>query len=470
MKRALVTIAAVGALLVGALPVALGWGAGNRPVTVTSGNLEGNFNGAFLPSALPLTKPAPVSLSFEARFQTSDSSQIPALGRLTLETDKHLILYLNRIPRCTVPQLRGADQDEAHQACQRAVVGTGQATTERPGSARPIDAGPQVLLFNGGTANRVAKLLVYISFPEAVPASVVFPIRIKKVKAGRFGLSWQARIPPTPPGLGSYISLRFKLRKGLTATCTDGLLVLGGSAGFADGKQLPLRLSRESTEKSAPARARSGIVIPLPTLSTEFSAKPTPLPDPTDGRVPVSLRLADAISTTDGSHPPAAAEVRFELDRGFRLDLAGVPRCPWAPVQGYPGFNWVRCADAVIGGGKLRWEVAPPEEEPARVGAPAVIYRGHANKLLIRTEVPAPVGGEVVIPVRLSKRTGSVYRLRAAAAVPKTAGGDGSLVYLGLRFDRGLFSVACSRGRLQAGVDNLFADGSISSAASILTC
>jgi hypothetical protein len=59
------------------------------------------------------------------------------------------------------------------------------------------------------------------------------------------------------------------------------------------------------------------------------------------------------IATNDGSHPPAAAEIRFALDRQLRLDLSGVPRCPWVPIQRYPAFDWSNCNPAIVAGGAI---------------------------------------------------------------------------------------------------------------------
>jgi hypothetical protein len=208
----------------------------------------------------------------------------------------------------------------------------------------------------------------------------------------------------------------------------------------------------------------------LPVVRSTLSATPSPVPAPSEGRIPVSLRLADSISTDDGSHPPAAEKVRFEIDRQLRLDLSGVPRCPWAPVQRYPAFDWGRCKPATVGGGRIRWEVAFPEKETFRTGGEATAYRGNRNKLLIRTYLPAPVSGEVVIPVALSPRNEDIYGLEATASIPKVAGGSGSLTYLGLRFRKGLFSAACPKRRLQSQVTDTFADGTQAVGGLIITC
>ncbi len=218
------------------------------------------------------------------------------------------------------------------------------------------------------------------------------------------------------------------------------------------------------------ALAETGIhLYPPPTRST-LSADPAPIPVPSEGRIPVSLRLADSIWTEDGSHPPAATELRFEIDRQLQLDLADVTRCPWAPLQSYPGFDWSSCAPAIVASGRIKWEVAFPEQEAVRVDGKAIVYRGMANQLLIRTRIPAPVNGEVVIPVKITRATKGIYGLTAAIPIPKIAGGSGSLVYLGLRFRKGLFSMACPKRRVQFGVRNAFSDGEVSNAGLFTAC
>ena len=219
-----------------------------------------------------------------------------------------------------------------------------------------------------------------------------------------------------------------------------------------------------------PTAARGPIDIGYPNLHTTFSATPAPVPVPSEGRIPVSLRLADSVWTDDSTHPPATTEVRFEFDKSYRLDLSEVKRCPWAPLQSYPAFDWSTCASAVVATGRIKWEVALPETEAVRVGGQAIAYRGSANRLLIRTEVPAPVRGEVVIPAKLSRGAEGVYDLEATATIPQVAGGSGSLTYLGLRFRKGLFSVACPKRRLQSLAIDTFADGTRLGGSIVTTC
>lgn len=219
-----------------------------------------------------------------------------------------------------------------------------------------------------------------------------------------------------------------------------------------------------------PTAARGPIDIGYPNLHTSFSATPAPIPVPSEGRIPVSLRLADSVWTDDGTRPPATTEVRFEFDKSYRLDLSEVQRCPWAPLQSYPAFDWSTCASAVVAKGRIKWEVSFPEDEAFRVGAEAIAYRGSANRLLIRTEVPAPVRGEVVIPAKLSREAEDLYDLKATATIPRLAGGSGSLTYLGLRFRKGLFSVACPKRHLHSRAIDTFADGTRLGGSIVTTC
>jgi hypothetical protein len=208
----------------------------------------------------------------------------------------------------------------------------------------------------------------------------------------------------------------------------------------------------------------------LPHLHTSLTATPAPIPAPSEGRIPVSLRLAESIWTDDGSHPSAATEVRFELDRQLQFDLSGVPRCPSTPIQSYPRSDWGSCKPAIVAGGRIKWEIALPEQEAFRTGAEAIAYRANRNKLLIRTHVPAPINAEVVISVELSPTSEGRYGLSATASIPMVAGGSGSLTYLGLRFRKGLFSAACPKRRLQSRVTDTFADGTRADGGLIITC
>ncbi|HEY6145609.1 MAG TPA: hypothetical protein VIV13_05000 [Solirubrobacterales bacterium] len=207
----------------------------------------------------------------------------------------------------------------------------------------------------------------------------------------------------------------------------------------------------------------------LPRIRTGFAALPAPIPVPSEGRVPVSLRLADSIWTDDGSHPPAATKLRLDLDKNFQLDLSDVPRCQ-------PGLHYdIRteespCEKEKFATGMVKVEVAFPEEERILVSGRAIAFKIGPGKIMIRTYLGSPVTGEILFPATVGRSSAGAYGVQATVSISKIAAGYGSLTYLGLRFRKGLFSVACRQGRLQSGATNYFADGSVAGGSTITTC
>lgn len=174
--------------------------------------------------------------------------------------------------------------------------------------------------------------------------------------------------------------------------------------------------------------------------------------------MPVSLGLADTVATSDGSHPPATTALRFELDRAFRFDMKDVATC--SPLQGRQAERGREpCTVGELAGGRLEAEVQFPEQGPVRVSGEATAYKTGPRKMLIAAFLGAPVTGSLLIPVKVGEAPGSRYGVKLTAAVPKLAGGSGSLIYLGLRFRKGVFSLACHEQGFQAQVRSTLTDG-----------
>jgi hypothetical protein len=205
----------------------------------------------------------------------------------------------------------------------------------------------------------------------------------------------------------------------------------------------------------------------LPHLHTRLTATPAPIPAPSEGRIPASLRLADSIWTDDGSHPSAATEVRFELDKQLRFDMASVHTCK--PTSFVPR-DQAPCDEGKVASGRIQVEVQFPEQPQIRVLGDATAYKTGTRSMLIFAFLPAPLTATLPIPVTIDRGGSGLYGLSATASIPKTAGGSGSLTYLSLRFRKGLFSAACPKRRLQSRVTNTFADGTQIAGGSITTC
>jgi len=218
---------------------------------------------------------------------------------------------------------------------------------------------------------------------------------------------------------------------------------------------------------AGPSLGDESIDIGLPNLRTRLVATPAPIPAPSEGRMPVSLRLADSIWTDDGSHPPAATGARFELDEQLRLDMADVPICK--PTSRIPR-DQSPCDEGKVASGRIQVEVQFSEQQPIRVLGDATAYKTGARSMMIYAFLPAPVTATLFVPVTIDRGGSGIYGLEATASIPKIAGGSGSLTYLGLRFRKGLFSAACPKRRLQSRVTDTFADGTRLTGGSITTC
>ena len=207
-----------------------------------------------------------------------------------------------------------------------------------------------------------------------------------------------------------------------------------------------------------------------PDIDVTYDSQPAPIPVPSEERIPISLRLSTSIEMEDGSHPPPVRELRFAFDRQYRLDLGDVPTCP-PGIRSQSRTGESPCPEAEIASGRSKWDVAFPGQEALQVEGRTVAYKIPRGKIAIHVFLPAPVTADVVTTVELSRaHKGSRFGLLATASLPKVAGGNGSLLYLGLRFDKGLFSVACPQRNLQSSLAAGFVDGTRVSVGSLTPC
>lgn len=210
--------------------------------------------------------------------------------------------------------------------------------------------------------------------------------------------------------------------------------------------------------------------LPPPELRATYALDPAPIPAASEGRIPVSLRLATSVLVENGSHPPPATRLRFEFDRQFRIAFGDVPTCP-SGIRSQGRTGKAPCPEARIASGRSSWDVAFPGQEPMQVEGRTSAYKIGPRKMAFHVFLPAPVTADVVSTVELSQAPKrSRYGLRATVSIPKVAGGYGSLLDLGLRFPKGLFSVACPQRSIQSGFVATFAGAGRLSAASATLC
>jgi hypothetical protein len=256
MRKYLIMTMALGALI--AVTVAGIASAGNKPVTVTAGNLKLTFNGGFSPSTLPKKSLAPISLSASGKIATLDGTHPPALKEFLLETDKNGSVQVQGLPKCSASKLQNQDSKHAEAICKSAIIGKGTTNVEIAfPEQKPIPVHSKLILFNGGTSGGTTTFYVHAYITVPTPAAIVTTVKIKHIHKGRYGTLSIASVPKIAGGSGSVTAFTLTVNKKftykgrkvsvLTAKCPDGKLQAHGTAIFSDGTKASAEVIRTCT-------------------------------------------------------------------------------------------------------------------------------------------------------------------------------------------------------------------------------
>ena len=221
---------------------------------------------------------------------------------------------------------------------------------------------------------------------------------------------------------------------------------------------------------SAPSPAAEAGHLPL---FFNFGITPSKLPP--KNPAPVTMSLSWKGGTDDGSHPPALRKLTLEGDRRIVFDGKGVPVCKGGPhFDVRPSDIPKRCRKAAVGHGNLTVEVEFPNQELISVSGRLTLYnlgrKQGSIDLLARTFLVAPVTAEIVFKIEVRRINKERYGWRASAALPKIAGGYGSITDYSLRIGRRLLAATCTDGKLTLRSLSAFADGSKRRETVVRTC
>lgn len=222
-----------------------------KPQRVVVGNLEVEYDGGFSPTALPKSKPTPISFFLWSKIRTVDSKHPPALREFQLQGDKNVTIDVKGVPTCTSGKLQAKTTAGARKACGPAIVGSGTTEVEVQFPEQPpIRVKSELLAFNGGLKGGTTTLFIHAYLTAPVVAAIVTTVKIKKVKKGRYGTESIATIPKIAGGSGSVTYFKLKFDRGiLFAKCPDGRLQAHGTGVFADGTKASATVIRPCTPK-----------------------------------------------------------------------------------------------------------------------------------------------------------------------------------------------------------------------------
>jgi hypothetical protein len=256
MRKHVLLVLALGALIaVSAVGIATAAG-GEKPVTVKVGNLELTANGGFAPKALSKTKQTPIELNASGEVKEADGSHPPAIREVILEGDKAAEVHLKGIPVCKSSQLQATDTNAAKKACKNALIGEGEATAQVAlPEQKPINVKSKILAFSGGEKGGKATMFLHAYFSDPISGAIVSTVTITKHKHGRFGTLAVTKIPQITGGSGSITKFSLNIKRKvagknpISSTCKDGKLKVHVLGKFEDGTKAETEIVRPCTPK-----------------------------------------------------------------------------------------------------------------------------------------------------------------------------------------------------------------------------
>lgn len=218
-----------------------------------------SLDGGLLPSRLPRTQLAPLSIHLSGEIRTADRSLLPRVTRIEIGLPVQGAVSTRGLPVCPASRLRDTKPPEALAACGGALIGRGNLTAKvfLPEQG-PFDIHARLLLFNSRVDGfRGVVLQAYSSSP---PIVVVLPFTLRH-RRGTFGRVLVADLPKDlgpRPRLASFemtLARRYRFqghwRSYLNASCpipprlTAGFFTLARAAyTLSDGRRPAVEITR----------------------------------------------------------------------------------------------------------------------------------------------------------------------------------------------------------------------------------
>jgi len=175
-------------------------------------------------------------------------------------------------------------------------------------------------------------------------------------------------------------------------------------------------------------------------LRISFSGGFTPHSLPRDRPAPITVHVAGAISTTDGSHPPAVRRIEIGINRNGRLTTEGLPTCTSARLQSTSSDEAIeRCGPSLVGRGSFGADVQFPSSAPVPATGRMLAFYGSRKgqrALLLHLYGTTPVRTTFVLPLKISRQRQGQFGTLLSARIPTLAGGLGSVTAIDLTVGR----------------------------------
>jgi len=228
------------------------------------GNLIVNFDGGISPRALPRAGTAPVAVSVDSTFRTTDGADPPPqLRRISIAINRGGRIFDRGLPTCRVRRIQPSTVGAARRICGGAIVGTGRVRVRvLLENQMPFTFKGPMLVFNAARSGGERRLLAQV-YGRKPPSAFVLTFKIRKRK-GTYGNVIETTLPQTARKwayvthfemrLRRTYSYRGKRRSFVSARCAAPAGFPGAvypfaraEFGFAGGKTVSTSLVRSCT-------------------------------------------------------------------------------------------------------------------------------------------------------------------------------------------------------------------------------
>lgn len=247
-----------------ALLAVLGLATAARAEKEIDGNLVVTFDGGISPRALPRSGTAPVTVTVDSTFGTTDGADPPPqLRTISIGINKGGELFDRGLPTCRVRKIQPATIGAAKRICGGAIVGSGHVQVRVNLSNQPpfTFKGP-MLVFHAKRTGGKRRLLAQV-YGLKPPSAFVLTFKIVE-KGGTFGTVIKTTLPQEARKWAFVTHFDMKLRRIYTYKGQKHSYVSAGCAapdgfpgavypfarasfGFAEGQQVTTTLIRDCT-------------------------------------------------------------------------------------------------------------------------------------------------------------------------------------------------------------------------------
>lgn len=178
-----------------------------------TGNLIVSFDGGISPHSLPRHEPAPVAVSVDTSFSTSDGADPPPqLRRISIAINRGGKLFDRGLPTCRIRRIQPATIAAARRICGGAIVGGGHVRVRaRLPNQRPFTVEGRLLVFNATRSGGHRRLLGQI-YGRRPPSAFVLVFRVLE-RSGAFGTVIRTALPRSAWKWAYVTSFAMQLRR-----------------------------------------------------------------------------------------------------------------------------------------------------------------------------------------------------------------------------------------------------------------